>query len=157
MQHYNTTITENMNRILNLKGGESTNEIGDVIIPTIEIIPQTDVLGSGKLINSTSQNLFNSSADKDTYITGVSYSFIKDVTSTATQIFIACTIRGVLKYIYRIACITLTPQTGQDSFSFPPIKIDKNTAVSIVSDTNVANIGVCATILGYTTETLKGG
>ncbi len=157
MQHYNTSITEDMNRILNLKGGESTTEINDVIQPVIILDPEIVLLGSGTLTNASSQNLFNTSAFKDTYITTLQFAFIKDITSTSTLMTISAIIKGVSVNIIRVPSITLTVHSGQVEMVFqPPLKIDRGTSVSLISNTNVANILTAASVFGYTREITKG-
>jgi hypothetical protein len=83
---------------------------------------------------------------------------IKDVTATslfsAINIFLeeAPTVSRELLIIYGL---TLTPQSGVISISFPyPIKIARGTALSVSNSTNVGNVTSAGTIIGYTVDNI---
>ena len=129
------------------------------VIPIVDITPENrEYLTFGTattLVNATSSTLFTSSALKDTYITSGVVAYINDVTSTATLITLRVTINGLTSYLVTIPTLTLTVGSGSVSFALPkPIKIDRNTAVTINSNTNVANISVSATVHGFTRDVM---
>jgi len=133
------------------------SQLADKVVPVMEVNPRllrkTRILGQARVNNSTAGTIFTSSANYDTYITNVVFSYIKDVTSTATQLQLRVTIDGVVLRLIEVAGITLTVANGSLVVNLDaPLKIDRNTAVTLNSDTNVANFQISASVIGYTTE-----
>ena len=155
MQNNNISISQDMNRIFDLKG-ESTNVIADFIQPIVKIDRTCNICRSAIGTNNTTSLIYTTPTDKDFYLCNCSLSFIKDITSTTTLISLNATIDGVERALILIPSITLTVHSGQISLNFNnPIKIDRNTSVVSRTSTNVANILYNSTIQGYTVETTK--
>ncbi len=155
MQNNNSSISQDMNRIFDLKG-ESTSFVMDYIQPVINISPRCNICKGASAINATSAGIYTTPSDKDFYLASALLSVIKDVTSTSTLTSILAFIDGVQQSILRIGGISLTPQSDVVALSFNiPIKIDRNTAITVSNSTNVANVTAQATIQGFTVETTK--
>lgn len=91
--------------------------------------------------SATSNSVFTSSADKDTFITGARLSYAKDATCDVSdgQVRLRCIINGVIKTLISLPVITLTAQQDSMNVSFDrPVKIDRNTSVSIFQGTFTA-------------------
>jgi len=133
------------------------NILGDVVIPTMEVNPKLlrriNHSTYAAVTNATSGTIYTTPADKDYFLTAISLSVIKDVTSTSVLVTLRCIQDGLTKVLLAIPCITLTVQNQGLSLTLPyPMKIDKNTAITVTSSTNVANIVIVGTVMGYTTE-----
>jgi len=159
-KHYNTSIIEDANRIFNTKGNDNIlNDVSPVIQPIIEVKRPGKIFEvSGTLQNATSQTIFTTPNDKDLYLTSGTFSFIKDATSTATELTLKIyDYNGVQRSLIRVMCLTLTAQSNVIPFTFPlPIKLQRNTIITLTSDTNVATIRVGASLQGYEVETTRG-
>lgn len=136
------------------------NQIAEKVVPVIDVNPKllrrSVVLNPGtyRITNATAGTLFTTDANRDTTITGFSFSYIKDTTSTATQLQLRVTINGAVVRLIEIAGISLTAADGNLNVVLPfPIKIDRNTNVTLNSDTAVANFQISAVIYGYVVDT----
>jgi hypothetical protein len=150
MQHYNPSISEDMNRILNLKSMDSTNEVAEYIQPTIEITPKCNIVKS-----ANSGTIYTTPSDKDFYLTNTLLSVGHAAADGGTAAFIQGYINGVLTTITRIQMVTLALSNPiiTETFNYP-IKIDRATAISIGVSGALSDVN--ANIKGYTVETTKG-
>ncbi len=127
------------------------------IIPVVEVNPKVvknAEVAAASAINSTTGVILTANNNADIYILSASLSIIKDVTSTSTISAINITTEGGLsRDILRIASLSLTVQNQTVTISFThPIKIKRNTAISITNGTNVANITAQGCISYFTDE-----
>lgn len=156
MQNNNTSISQDLNRIFDLKG-ENTGEVADFIQPVKEISPRINICRSASAAGAASATIYTTPADKDFYLTAAQLSLIKDAAGTSTASNLNATIDGVSQSLLLIRGITLTAQNDSIAQSWAiPIKIDRNTNITV---TNSAVAGVTltsGTIQGYTQETTKG-
>lgn len=132
-------------------------QLANQVIPVINVNPKDyricNINKTTVATNSTSAVIYTTPADKDFFITACSLTVIKDATSTSTLSRIKLTIDGAEASILPITTLTLTAQDSAFSISFPnPIKIDRDSIISITNSTNVANISTRASIHGYTVE-----
>lgn len=162
MRHFNPTISEDKARILNLKSGDDTAEVLEYITPTIEIKPINNITRDANVnVSGAGSVIYTTPTDKDFYITGVTFSYTKDVAcDTATgKTSILATINGTAnRPLISLAILTLTAEGKQLSLTFSnPIKIDRGTNITFSNTTYAAGsmVRVC-NIYGYTIETLKG-
>jgi len=66
-------------------------------------------------------------------------------------------VNGTQIRIISLVGLSLASWADNTSQSFPhPLKIDRGTAITVNSGTNVANITVSGTICGYTEDNLEG-
>lgn len=155
-KHNNPTIVEDSNRIFNFKVNEQLSDEVMGPIATIPIERRANIVRRTGYTNQTTNTIYTTPADKDFYITFINLGFIKDSTSTATSIRIQATIDGVAQRLVDIPGITLTADSKSLAVALvTPIKVDRNTAITINSDTATANITVYGTIHGYTLEVTK--
>lgn len=136
--------------------GKALNQNFDAVMPTYDYQNTlfSNVIASGFASNAVTKTLLTTPTDKDFFMTACQLSVIKDATSTSTSVDIECMVGGKNFSLIAIPCISLTAQTGQISLSFPvPIKVDRNSAITINSSTNVANITYFGSIVGYLKQT----
>lgn len=124
------------------------------VTPVIDVTPLNHkTLDFGIAVsadNAVAATLFTSSANADTYLTSGTLGWIKDATSTSTLATIRAVVNGGTFILAAIPGITLTANAQTISFVLPyPVKIDRNTAVTLTSSTNVANIKITGVIHGY--------
>jgi len=155
MQNNNSSISEDMNRIFDLKG-QSTSYVMDYITPMVQVKPTCNIIRNGTLFNGTSSTFYTTPSNKDFYLCGCSLSVIKDATSTSTGSWISFVQQGVARTFCFIAGLTLTAQNDSIVVDFNhPIKIDRGSYIDVNAGTNVANCRSAACIWGYTQETTK--
>lgn len=158
MFHYNPSISEDTNRILNLKSGDNNNEVGDHIQPTIEIQPKAIVRSAGQTASGI-MTVFTTPIDKDFYITGYALGYVKDVLcDTATgDIALTIVIDGVTRSLFPFPILTLTAQSDTATGCVvPPIKVDRGTQINLGGTFGAGNMRRTASIYGFFRETLKG-
>jgi hypothetical protein len=132
------------------------NELARSIVPTLEVNPamfrRCNIVRGSSAINATTQTIYTTPTDRDFFLCGCSLNVIKDVTSTTTRSDIICNPDGdTSQSVLRVSCLTLTPQTGQQSQVFPfPIKLKRGSNITVTNDTNVANVTSSGCIVGYT-------
>lgn len=137
------------------------SQIAEKVVPVMEVNPKMlrrcNVCLQNVANNSTSATIYTTPQDKDFFLVGCSITFIKDATSTSTYSAIEMTVEGQAQgNVFNIAQLTLTPQSGSESWTFPaPIKIARGTTIKIVNSTNVANIRSYGQIYGYTVENIN--
>lgn len=128
------------------------------VIPIVDISPikyKTSVSKRGEAINSTSGTIYTTPTIGDFYLTSAQLSYIKDATSTSLTTGVRITQGGVVVQILSLNQLTLTAGYDSVSLSFnPPLKVDRNTSITVNNSTNVANISACATISGYIEDSM---
>lgn len=157
MRHNNPSIAEDSVRIFNFKSGDSLGEINPVIQPIVQISPKINIIRSASATNATSGTIYATPTDKDFYVIGCMISHTRDVTATSTSSEIACSIDGLSRSLIKLNTITLTVGSKEASMSFThPIKIDRNTNITVTNTTNTANLTTTGVIYGFTVEVVKG-
>jgi len=159
-KHYNPSIIERASRILNSKQGDFLSDEVAGPVATIELKPAVRLIASTVASTSSSTNNAQTTpADKDTYITGVALSFVKDVTCDAADgsLRAMVVVGGVTRNLLSFGILTLTAQSGSNSISFPyPIKVDRNSSLGLAQSTFTAGKFVrCVNFFGYTEEVTK--
>jgi hypothetical protein len=133
-------------------------KLGDTVIPVIECNPKllqpVKIVRSNVATNATVATVYTTPTDQDFYLTSLSMSVIKDVTSTAIISYTSVIIDGMSNRLMRIYGLQLTPQSSNMAVSFvPPIKLDRGSVIVVGNDTLVANISAAASITGFVVET----
>lgn len=159
MKHYNPSISEDAARIFNSKQGDFLSDEVTGPIANIQIKPRIRVLAVASNTSSGSGTIYTTPADKDTYITGVIFSFVKNAAcDTALGVAAVQTTIDNLsgRHLASLAMDTLTAERDTVSVRFDDLKIDRNVVVQFSSKTFTAGtmLRVC-TIFGYTVETTK--
>lgn len=156
MKHYNPTIAEDLTRLFNLKSLDSVSDLGETILPTVEIKRFCNIVKAGAASNSTTSTVWTTPSDKDFYLCAASLSTIKDVTGVSNNAKLNIIVEGATVAILSISNITLTVQhSNMTNTWFNPIKVDRNTAITVTNSSATANVRSDATIQGYTVETTK--
>jgi len=102
--------------------------------------------------NATTATITTLPTDRDFYLTSAMCSYIKDVTSTATNCGLNVYPAGENQVRNIINFATLTLTVGQDSCVLNlthPLKLKRGTVIGLFSSTNVANITLRGSIMGY--------
>lgn len=133
------------------------NELAEKIVPTFETNPKLlrriNIVASASANNAVTGTIYTTPIDKDFFLTSIDLSMIKDVTSTSIYTDVEIKINGQTKTILYINGFTLTVQNISKIISFPiPIKLDRNSTITVNNNTNVANISSYCTITGYTND-----
>jgi len=157
----NSALTKELiegGRLQTIQGVPQT--ISNYIQPVMEVNPKLlricNLCKSASASNATGVTIYTTPTGQDFYLVSCQLGVIKDVTSTSTNTNIQVFIDGVSISLLRIPGITLTPQSEVISLAFPyPIKIDRGTAISTNSSSNVANITYVATIQGYIVDNVN--
>ena len=112
------------------------------------------VLGKGSSSSSGTTTIFTSDATKkDTFITGISLSYIKDGDSDNTNIQVNTTINGAVVGLIDVRGITLTAMQDHVHIHFsPPVKIDRDVATLISKSFTLGVMVVSGLVFGYTTD-----
>jgi len=149
-KHYNPSITERAARILNSKAGDYLSDNVQGPVAVIPLLPITRIVRGSGMTNATTSSLYTTPAEEDFYLTNATLSVDKDVTSPCVATDLRVSVDGVAQTPLRISGITLRPSQQTVSVNFnPPIKIDRNTSISINASSATANIRVDGAICGY--------
>ena len=124
------------------------------IVPVMEVNPKLlrhcDVVKRNQAVNATSATIYTTPATQDFYLVSACVTLIKDATATSTFSRINAVVLGATASFCEIASLTLTAQSETVSMTFPrPIKIDRNTAITVTNTTNVGNVTAAACIVGF--------
>lgn len=159
MKHYNPTIAEDATRIFNLKNGDMMpEEIGEPVA-VIPIIRQNDLTKTLNTAASGTTTIFTTDASKDTYITAFLIAYNKNAACAIGDgaMALTATINGVATVIGGIPHLDITAERQIISVTLPyPMKVDRNTAVTLSGTFGAGACRRLATIYGYTVETTKG-
>lgn len=147
----------------NLRLNPVVDNIPNVVTPSIQPVFETDrkfcdvVRTNSITATSGSSTLFTTPSDKDFYITGAAISMAKDATCdlATSNVNITIIVGGTSRQIVQLSALTTTAQTQNMFVNFnPPIKVDRNTAISRGSFSFTAGSGMCqSAIWGYTQDT----
>lgn len=148
------TIDDNIKTDLGLK--EGIDVIPKQVLPTIQ--PIYEVLRrvcnfnrAGSFSDSTGGTFFSTPTDRDFYVTAVQLTYSKDAINTATFVNLGCTVNGATVNLARIRFEPLTAGNDHQEISFPfPIKIDRGTNVTGITDNGTASIDFSGALFGYT-------
>jgi hypothetical protein len=155
-QIYNSDLTEQLIRGAKIQQNKDfiPNQIADKVVPVMEVNPRLlkfgKILANAEATNATTTTLYSVPTNKDTFITGLQYAYIKDATSTSTFGAIDYYQDGAVFRLVDIPLLTLTAGTGIFSIIFPhPIKPDKGSIIYLKHSTNVANMTSGCVLFGY--------
>lgn len=127
-------------------------------IPVCEANPKIIKNGFTKynvLNAATSAVIYTTPADQDFYLTSAAIAFIKDSSSTSTLFQINYTEANASTSIPLLyyPSITLTAQSGSNNIVLPhPVKIKRNTQITISTDQATAVVRAAGTISGFIDE-----
>ena len=130
------------------------NQISNQIVPVIEVNPKilkNDLILCASVKSTTgAQTALTTSATKDTYMTGFTWSIVKDATcdvATGSLSFTVIDENNVTITPARIACLTLTAQNQTITYQFKnPVKLARSSIISIVNDAFTVTITSFSTV-----------
>jgi len=156
-KHYNPSIVERANRILASKAGDYLSDEVAGPVAVIPLNPVVRIVRAGGSSATGTLTLYTTPSDKDFYLTTAILSMIKDVTCDATGgINLNAVIDGVTKEIIVYGILTLTAQADTIVCNCPvPIKIDRNTAITVSGTYTAGTMRRSATVHGYTEEVTR--
>jgi hypothetical protein len=147
------TNSEQVKQEIDALGLQTGVDTIPVAIPIVETNPKlvkacNIVRQAGGTANTT---IYTTPTTEDFFVVGYCLSHSKDVLSTAATAVIRTIIDGANRDIAKISGITLTADSQTITGAFVhPLKIDKNTAISLVFDAAGATHRGDATIVGFT-------
>jgi len=149
-RHNNPYLSITANRLFKAMTGDEVNSELAPITPTVELTRVITLSKTGFASNATSGNVYAVPADQDFYMTALTLSVIKDATATSTESAVWASVDGQFVRIATIATLTLTAQNASIALSFPlPLKVDRNSTITVQNGTAIANVRAAATIHGY--------
>jgi len=155
MQNYNSSISQDLNRIFDLKG-ESTDLVSDIIMPVVPIVRNIDIVRNASSTASGSAIIYTTPSDKDFYLTSVYLSIAADALAEWTSSTINTTILGVARVLVYIVRPTLIPTWTHIYVPFNiPLKLDRGVTISSNITFAAGNTTRAYSIQGYTVETTK--
>lgn len=129
-------------------------DLGTTIHPVIDINPKharrCNLVRSVGVTNSTGTTIYTTPANQDFYLAGGCLSVVKDATSTSTYTRLRIFVEGVARDVVVIPGLSLVAQQmGLNLTIQDPIKVDRNSIISLGNETAVANITSNGSIWGY--------
>lgn len=155
-RHFNTSIVENAARILNSKQGDYLPDQVQGPVAVIPIVHCVNIARAVNIANDASEVVWTTPSDKDFYLVAANIGVSKDATATSQVTALSVVINGVTTNILHIPTQATTVESETTGNNYPvPVKLDRNTAITLTNTTAVSGIRATAAILGYTVETTK--
>jgi hypothetical protein len=162
MENRNSTLSEELRDVLksqqNVDGVIRT--VNPIIQPVIDVNPKharlTNIVRNGIRTTTGAGSPFTTPADRDFYLTGINYSYVGNATSDGTVGRVIVFVEGVARDIINLGHLTLTAfsQNGYLSFN-NPIKLDKNSNISITLSFTVGAESMNINLFGFTVDNPK--
>jgi len=154
---HNSDLFKELKEGIKSQGFDIPNQLAEKVVPVMEVNPKllrriVPFPIAADLSNQTVATAYTTSTTMDTYLSGFTFSYNKDATSTATTLGLYATPEesNLSTALIRVKCFTLTAQNGTISVCLPqPIKLKKGSNITYSSDTNVANISISCSLFGY--------
>ncbi len=132
----------------------SPSHIPDYIVPVLiindDLYYDTPIIKTDTAINSTSTAIMTTDSYYETFLTGLTFSLIKDATSTSILSSVTAVIGGATSTLVAISGLTLTAQNQTIDVIFSkPIKIDRSSVVNITNSTATGNVSARAVVRGF--------
>jgi hypothetical protein len=151
----NSELTNELIESIKLQIGKEAliSNVNNSIQPVVELNPKlfrkTNMVSNGTASNATTGALFTTKADRDTFITYITLSTIKDATNTSTYVTVLGYVNDTLVRLCTIACLASTAQSSSITINFPiPIQLQRNKTVSIEQSNGTSAITTHA-VVGY--------
>ena len=128
--------------------------LSSTISPTLDLNPRfTNLVKYGTTSVTTSSNLLTTPSQKDFYITFAHITFKKDVTSDLSSCNIQGSVNGATVRLLSFECLAATAENQSINITFPyPIKIDRNTNISLTGSFTAGTATKTAVIGGFILE-----
>jgi len=134
--------------------------LSNVIVPTIDVgknIHKHFAIYTNKTTTGTAY-LGTTSSTKDTYITGLVYSYAKDVNCDVTNVNLGIDgfLNGASTKLIHVSSIPLTAAEGTIAVNFnPPLKVDRNKTLSMSATFTAGVLNQGGTAMGFEVDTLE--
>lgn len=137
------------------------SQLADKVVPVMEVNPmllrRCNIVKGNVRTSTGVVTIYTTPTNKDFYLTSVCFGVSKDaVCNVATGLLnISISVEGTTAYTHlcNTPVITLTASSSIVSQSFPvPIKLDRNTTVSMASTFGAGVLVLAGNIAGYTVE-----
>lgn len=156
---HNTDLTKELKdggRLQQLKD-VIPSQLADKVVPVMEVNPKllrNLEIRDATATNATSATILTTPATgQDVYLIGASLSMIKDATATSTASRVVLATDAGSYSILNIAGLTLTAQSETMTIALPrPIKLARNTTVTVRNSTNVGNVTSIGAIFYYVVD-----
>lgn len=155
---FNKDLQNVANEQFNIKNGDFFSEqIPNILTPVVPIVPYANVVKSAGIgSGGTSTTIYTTPTDRDFYLCSAWLSLAQDAGSAVTEHYIRAYVGGSQINILAKECIASTAQSDTITISFKfPIKIDRNTALTVEHGAASAVVNTLGGITGYISETLK--
>lgn len=125
-------------------GNVLPDQTSDKLVLTYDFgnVRQSRVLGSATGTATGTIAIFTTDANRDTYVTGVQLSFVKNATcdyASGNITMQSTTFLDGSQHIARLSTLTLTAERGEIFVKFnKPLRVQRNTAISISSSVSTA-------------------
>lgn len=146
MKHYNPQLATDAQRIFKLKQGDMLDsQVVPNIQPTKEIKPLVGVIAaaSGGAVGT----LHTTDANRDTFLTGVSFAVSTDAAKTGSMVYVDAVIDGVTCVLAYVAIPVGALAASSIYVPFNELKVDRNTAIRVQANGTFASHGT--SIHGY--------
>lgn len=157
MKHNNPSLSEWLSRIFNLKiADQPSNEVLPYITPTIEVQAAPNEFAVASITNATSANILTSPTGKDLYLTELDLAYSADAAAAFTYMYVQGFVGGAARQLMRLRRVAGAANADKQHISFSrPIKLDRGTILSVVTDSATAAFSGTCTIVGFSIEVTK--
>jgi hypothetical protein len=156
---YNSDVTKGLQKNAGIQQNidKTPNELAEKIVPTIETNPELlrrcNIIRTASATNSTSAIIYTTPKNQDFYIVAANLSHTRDAVATSVASSINAVINGATQTILQICNVATTAGEQSLALSFPfPIKVDRDTNITVTNGAAVAYIKTVGTIIGYLDE-----
>lgn len=130
------------------------NELADKVVPVMEVNPRLlkfiNIVKTAECFDSTTTTIYTTPADKEFYLCAFNINVTKSDAASSQKSAINAYVNGALTILVRIETLNGVQDSGALSVSLPfPLKIDKNTAITVTNTNATSSIQSCASIYGY--------
>jgi hypothetical protein len=134
-------------------------QLSNVVVPVLDMTPDNHrkdtVLASLTQTTTGAMTVYTASADRDTYITGASISFVKGATCDIASgaIALGITQLSLARTLISISVLTLTAERDKVFIAFQnPVKIDRGTTITLSGTFTAGALVRSANIIGFEVE-----
>ena len=152
VKHYNPSIVENAQRMLNTKLDNLPSEVsGPVAVIPIEHL--ATILAVNNRSTTGSSTLYTAPTNADVYITGILVSITADAACDSSQYLVQTSISGTTVRLAQFFKTTLTAFNTQVYLRFTvPIKLDRGSITTLLNSFTVGTSNFGAVLYGYKEE-----
>jgi len=157
--NFNRSIFLKANELFNIRDGNFfSNELPKTITPVVDVKQNTDVVGSLSRTTTGTATAYTTPTGVDFFLTGIELGIVKNATCDAGTGSIAVTAlaNSQTLNLVRLPILDLTAQDSSIYISFDnPIKLDRNTSVSVTGTYTAGTMVRIVSVYGYTSDTLN--